>query len=75
MDKFHYLKTGLAFILTFVGVKMLWPEITFLIFHEHYEIPNLLSLGVIIATLSAAVIASLIRARRLEENQPAKVGR
>jgi tellurite resistance protein TerC len=75
MDKFHYLKTGLAFILTFVGVKMLWPEITYLIAREHYEIPNLLSLGVIIATLSVAVIASLIRARRLEEKQPAEVGR
>ncbi|NTW97651.1 MAG: TerC family protein [Oscillochloris sp.] len=73
MDKFHYLKTGLAFILTFVGVKMLWPEITYLIVHEHYEIPNLLSLGVIIATLSVAVIASLIRARRLEAQEPVEV--
>lgn len=24
-DRFHYLKTGLAFILTFIGVKMLYP--------------------------------------------------
>jgi tellurite resistance protein TerC len=24
-DRFHYLKTGLAFILTFIGVKMLMP--------------------------------------------------
>ncbi len=75
MDKFHYLKTGLAFILTFVGVKMLWPEITYLIVREHYHIPNLVSLGVIIATLAVAVIASLIRARRLEASQPAEAGR
>ncbi|NNJ08903.1 TerC family protein [Chloroflexales bacterium ZM16-3] len=74
MDKFHYLKTGLAAILTFVGVKMLWPEITYLALHERYEIPNLLSLGVIIATLSVAVIASLIRARHLEGQKPAEVG-
>ncbi|MBX0326311.1 TerC family protein [Oscillochloris sp. ZM17-4] len=74
MDKFHYLKTGLAVILTFVGMKMLWPEITYLALHERYEIPNLLSLGVIIATLSVAIIASLIRARRLEGQQPAEVG-
>lgn len=66
MDKFHYLKTGLAVILTFVGLKMLWPEITYLIFHEYHEIPNLLSLGVIVATLSVAIIASHIRSRRIE---------
>jgi tellurite resistance protein TerC len=73
MDKFHYLKTGLSVILTFVGVKMLWPEITYLTLGEHHEVPNLFSLGVIIATLVAAVIASLIRARRIEASQPAEV--
>jgi tellurite resistance protein TerC len=73
MDKFHYLKTGLAVILTFVGVKMLWPEITYLLLREHYEIPNILSLGVIVSTLTIAVIASFIRARRIEANQPAEV--
>jgi tellurite resistance protein TerC len=73
MDKFHYLKIGLACILTFVGVKMLWPEITYLIAREHYEIPNLLSLGVIITILTVAIIASLIRARRLEVQEPVEV--
>ncbi|MEI7772593.1 MAG: TerC family protein [Chloroflexales bacterium] len=72
MDKFHYLKTGLAVILTFVGVKMLWPEITYLALRERHEIPNAFSLGVIISTLVIAVIASFIRARRIEAEQPAE---
>jgi tellurite resistance protein TerC len=75
MDKFHYLKTALSVILTFVGLKMLWPEITTLLLHERHEIPNLFSLSVIVATLVVAIIASLIRARRLEEKQPVEVGR
>lgn len=66
MDKFHYLKTGLAVILSFVGFKMLLPLISSLITGHEYHIPNLASLGVIITTLTIAVIASLIRSRRLE---------
>ncbi len=75
MDKFHYLKTGLAVILTFVGMKMLWPEITYLVLHKRYDIPNALSLGVIVATLAVAVIASFIRARRIEAEPPVEVSR
>lgn len=66
MGMFHYLKTGLAFILSFVGVKMLWPEISYLVVHEHYHVSNTLSLGVIVTTLVVAVVASIIRARRLD---------
>ncbi len=58
VDKFHYLKVGLAAVLTFVGVKMLagyW-----------YHLPVGLSLGVIAALLGAAIVASLVRARRLD---------
>ncbi len=70
IDKFHYLKLGLAVILTFVGFKMLLPLLSMpfvgtLIEHE-LHIPNLVSLAVIIGTLAIAVIASLIRSRRLE---------
>jgi tellurite resistance protein TerC len=70
MDKFHYLKQGLAVILTFVGFKMLLPLLTTpfvgtLIEHP-LHIPNLASLGVIVGTLVVAVVASLIRSRRLE---------
>ncbi len=51
MDLFHYLKYALAFILTFVGVKMLI---------EHwYKIPIVVSLAVIVAALVISVLASL----------------
>jgi tellurite resistance protein TerC len=70
MDKFHYLKLGLAFVLTFVGVKMLLPFLTGFFVPQVFEHPvhvdNVVSLGVIASTLIIAVIASLIRARRLE---------
>ncbi len=59
MNKFHYLKLGLAVVLTFVGVKMLVSGI--------YKIPITLSLGIIVGTLVVAVIASLMRAKRLED--------
>ena len=53
LDKFVYLKPGVAFILVFVGVKMTvsgW-----------IHIPTTLSLGVVVATLVAAVLLSLRR--------------
>ncbi len=58
MDKFHYLKPGLAVVLTFVGVKMVLVDI--------YKIPTAVSLGVIVTVLAVAVVASLVRARRLD---------
>lgn len=66
MDKFHYLQLGLAVILTFVGVKMVIPEIAHYVFDTEFKIPTVLSLGVIITILAVAVIASLLRARHLE---------
>ncbi len=59
IDKFHYLKHALAVILTYVGVKMVLADI--------YPIPTFLSLAFIAAVLAVAVIASVIRARRLTE--------
>ena len=53
MDKFHYLKIGLGVILTFVGVKMLLA-------HTVWKIDTHISLGVIVVTLAASVIASLL---------------
>jgi len=58
VDKFYYLKLGLSVILVFVGTKMAIIDL--------YKIPVGLSLGVIAAILTAAVVASLIRAKRLE---------
>ena len=53
MEKFHYLKVGLSLVLAFVGVKMLLVGV--------YKIPILVSLGVIVALLAGAVVASLLR--------------
>ena len=61
VEKFHYLRVGLAFVLTFIGVKMLLEAA-----HEDFpayvsiHIPTLISLGVVAFVLTAAVIASLI---------------
>jgi tellurite resistance protein TerC len=57
MGKFYYLKLGLAVVLSYVGVKMVLADI--------YHIPTALSLSVIAVILVAAVIASILRARRL----------
>jgi tellurite resistance protein TerC len=52
VTRFHLLKYGLAFILTFVGAKMLV---------EHWiHIPILLSLGIVVIILAASIVASLI---------------
>ncbi len=58
VHKFYYLKYGLAVILTFVGVKMLIVNF--------YHFPTYISLGVILGVLTISVIASLVRAKRLE---------
>ncbi len=52
MGRFHHLKTGLALILAFVGVKMLLLDIV--------RIPIGASLGVIAGILAAAIGASLL---------------
>ena len=51
MEKFRYLKISLAFLLAFIGVKM--------ILVHHYPIPNLVSLAIITGILSVGVIASM----------------
>lgn len=61
LGSFRYLKTGLSFILGFVGVKMLIG-----IFNIH--IPIYVSLGVIVGVLAIAIGASVIAQRR-EERQ------
>jgi tellurite resistance protein TerC len=60
-DKFDYLQEGLAVILAFVGVKM--------IIQEWYHIPTFLSLGVIAAVLTIAIVAS-IKFQRGDEHGP-----
>jgi len=57
IGKFHYLKLGLAVVLSFVGAKLILTGI--------YHISTALSLAVIAAILAAAIVASVVRARRL----------
>ena len=58
IDKFHYLKYGLALVLLFVGVKM--------IIAEWYKVPIGVSLGVIAGVLTLSVLASVIWPRHVE---------
>ncbi len=58
-DKFKYLQQGIAFILVFIGVKML---IEF--FHIHVSI--YVSLGVIVLSVTVSVLYSLYRNNRVE---------
>src|SRR5690242_12188489 len=51
MDRFVYLKPGVAFILVFVGLKMLVSA--------WFHLPVLISLAVIVMTLAVSVILSL----------------
>lgn len=62
MDRFYYLKLGLAAILTFVGVKM--------VIIDFFKVPTLVSLLVIATFLGIAVVASLLRA---EESRPVEL--
>jgi tellurite resistance protein TerC len=53
MGLFRFLKVGLAIVLSFVGFKML---ISFF----HFEIPIVISLGIIISILLVSIMASVI---------------
>lgn len=55
MDKFYYLKPGLALVLFFIGTKM--------VASEFYKIPIMISLVVIFGILAIAMILSFIRSR------------
>lgn len=56
VEKFYYLKIALAVILVFVGLKMLVADLV--------HLPAWLSLLVIVVVLAAALLASLLRARK-----------
>ena len=57
MEKFYYLKPGLAAILLFIGIKMVISEV--------YEIQITVSLMVIFSILAVAMALSFIRSSRL----------
>ncbi|ASR37497.1 tellurium resistance protein TerC [Prauserella marina] len=64
LDRLVYLSVGLAFVLGFIGLKLISETL-----HHHGvswapEIPILGSLGVIVGTLAITTIASLVKVRR-----------
>jgi len=56
MEKFSYLKVGLAMILVFVGAKMTAVDFV--------KIPAVVSLGIIASILAGSVVASILKTRR-----------
>jgi len=63
VDKFHFLKLGLALVLTFAGVKML------LVFF-HIEIGVVPSLGVVTSALAVSVVASMLLKKKDKHHSP-----
>jgi len=59
MDKFHYLKYALSFILSFIGVKMLLS-------HTAAKIPTPYALAIVALALVVAVVASLLKPQKHE---------
>ncbi|MFN0040869.1 MAG: TerC family protein [Burkholderiales bacterium] len=55
-ERFHLLKYGLAFILMFIGVKMLLLDV--------FKIPVTIALGVVALILITSVLASLMTSRK-----------
>jgi tellurite resistance protein TerC len=64
VEKFSYLKVGLSGVLVFVGLKMALVDVV--------KVQPFVSLGVIAAMLAASVVASLVKARRLEAASQAR---
>lgn len=86
VDRLHYLKYGIAAILAFIGVKLVLHamhenELPFINGGEGIawapEIPTWLSLAFIVTAMTVAVVASLIRMRRVgpDEAHPDAVQR
>ena len=57
IEKFRHLNYALAFVLSFVGVKILIAEI--------YHIPNLVSLGVIVSAIAISILTSILTAKSI----------
>ena len=63
LDRLVYLSYGLAIVLGFIGVKLIFEALHHRGVHWAPEIPILVSLGVIVGTLTLTAIASLIKSR------------
>jgi tellurite resistance protein TerC len=61
MDRFIYLRTGLAFVLAFVGIKM--------IIADYLPLPRSFSLGIIVVILAITIGVSILKNRAVAEDQ------
>jgi tellurite resistance protein TerC len=82
LERLEYLKYGIAFILAFIGVKLVLHalhvnELPFLNGGEPIEwapeISTWVSLGIIVAAMAAATVASLVKARVDSERRGTKL--
>ncbi|MBK0419086.1 TerC family protein [Leucobacter sp. CSA1] len=72
LERLEYLKYGIAFILAFIGVKLIFHalhenELPFINGGEHVPVPEIstwFSLGVIVLSMAVATIASVVKVRR-----------
>ena len=56
IDRFHYLKYGLAVVLTYIGIKMLIVEI--------YHVPVHWSLAIVVSILSLSMLVSWFKPQK-----------
>jgi len=56
LDRFQYLKVGVALILVFIGLKMMLSG--------YFDVPTPVALGVIVLLLGLSVVVSLLKTRR-----------
>jgi tellurite resistance protein TerC len=56
MDRFIYLRTGLAFVLAFVGIKMMIAD--------YLPVPRVLALGIIALILGITIALSMFKTQR-----------
>ena len=68
-DRFRYLSVGLAFVLMWIGVKMILPAI-----NHDWKVPPLVSLVIVLSILTVSIVASLLRTKRVarKASRPAR---
>jgi tellurite resistance protein TerC len=64
MDRFIYLRTGLALVLAFVGIKMITAD--------YFPLPRAISLGVIVLILAVTIAISMIMTQNRAEDDSRK---
>lgn len=64
LDLFHYLKYGIALVLVFVGLKMIWLNDLF-----GGKFPSLVSLAIIISLLGGSVVLSLLFPKKSNKSE------